>query len=244
MQSYSVLAKYYDRFTQNDCDYESWSQYLCTVAQAHNVRAIVDLACGTGKMTALLSTRGYKLIGVDRSQEMLQQAHEKCRALFVQQDVRELSLPHPADMAVVVCDGINYLKNDELVPFFANLSQNIRDGAPLAFDVSTPYKLRNLADKVYFVDDDDATLLWTNRLRANALTMDLTLFERVPGATPDSATYLRRDETHTQYMHTRETLSAALAAANFTLVEVSTDYGKPYSDTALRHTYYAVYKGM
>ena len=52
--NYSVLAKYYDRFTQNDCDYVSWSQYLYGVAKNRIVKEVVDIACGTGKMTSLL----------------------------------------------------------------------------------------------------------------------------------------------------------------------------------------------
>lgn len=33
MKNYSILAKYYDRFSHNDCDYESWSQYLLNEAK-------------------------------------------------------------------------------------------------------------------------------------------------------------------------------------------------------------------
>ena len=244
MQNYSVLAKYYDRFTQNDCDYESWSQYLSTVAQKHNARQIVDVACGTGKMTSMLEKRGYKLIGVDKSAEMLAEASKKCRALFVQQDMKMLRLPHPADMAVVVNDGVNYLKPAELAPFFINLAQNIRDSAPIVFDVSSPYKLQTVVgNNVFFVDDDVATLLWTNRLSGKTLTMELTLFSREEGADKGQL-YTRQDEKHVQYVHTRQDITEALSQAGFSLQAVTADYGKEFSETALRHTYYAVYKGL
>jgi len=242
MQNYSILAKYYDRFTQNDCDYESWSQYLSTVAAGHSARTIVDVACGTGKMTALLEKHGYKLIGVDASPEMLAEASQKCRALFVLQDMTSLALPHPVDMAVVVNDGVNYLKPTQLETFFANLAQNLVHGAPLVFDVSSPYKLRHvIADNVFFVDEPDATLLWSNRLGADSVTMELTLFERIDNGA-DKSTYARFDETHVQYVHTREQISKALQLAGFDLHAVTADYGKRVTETSLRHTYYATKK--
>lgn len=242
MQNYSVLAKYYDSFTQNDCDYESWSQYLSNVARRHSVRTIADVACGTGKITALLEKAGYKLIGVDASPQMLAEASQKCRALFVLQDMKSLRLPHPVDMAVVVNDGVNYLKPDCLAPFFVNLAQNLVNGAPIVFDVSSPYKLQDvIANNVFFVDEADATLLWTNRLTQDSVTMELTLFERVQNEA-DAQKYTRFDEKHTQFIHTKEDISQALTIAGFDLQDISADYGKPFSDTALRHTYYAIKK--
>ncbi|MCM1290261.1 MAG: class I SAM-dependent methyltransferase [Corallococcus sp.] len=242
MQNYSVLAKYYDKFSQNDCDYESWSQYLSGVAERHKVRLIADLACGTGKMTALLCKKGYKLIGVDASFEMLTEASQKCRALFVNQDMLSLSLPHPADMAVVVNDGVNYLKSAQLAPFFDNLSKNLTSGAPLVFDVSSLYKLQTVVgNNVFFVDDEDATLLWSNRLSKESVKMELTLFCREEDSYSDQL-YRRFDETHVQYIHTREDLEKVLTISGFDLQEVTADYGKPFSKTALRHTYYATKK--
>ena len=39
------------------------------------VKVVLDLACGTGTMTWLLTGRGYELIGVDGSEEMLAAYH-------------------------------------------------------------------------------------------------------------------------------------------------------------------------
>ena len=38
---------------------------------------ILDLACGTGRMTIPLATHGYKLIGIDIHQGMLEEARKK-----------------------------------------------------------------------------------------------------------------------------------------------------------------------
>ena len=75
MSAYHFLAGCYDRFTY-DVDYASWADYI----QRHFSRCslpgntVLDLACGTGSLTRELALRGYELIGVDRSPEMLAEA--------------------------------------------------------------------------------------------------------------------------------------------------------------------------
>lgn len=234
--NYSVLAKYYDKFTQNDCDYESWSQYLYKVAGSHNVREVVDIACGTGKMTQLLA-KELKVVGVDQSAEMLNVAREKCRTSFVAQDMRKLALPHAVDMATCVNDGVNYLKQSELAPFFTRVAANLKTGAPFVFDVSSRYKLAQVVgNNVFYWDDDNETLLWSNNFKGNSVEMNLTLFTRCGEA------YNRFDERHVQFVHGQEEVAQALQATGFHLVEVTSDYGKQLTDTSLRLTFYAVKK--
>ena len=234
--NYSVLAKYYDRFTQNDCDYVSWSQYLCAVAQKHGAKQVVDIACGTGKMTKLLVDNGLKTIGVDASAEMLTVARAKCKTTFVMQDMRRLLLPHAVDMAVCVNDGVNYLKGSELADFFARVAANLKGCAPFVFDVSSPYKLLHVvANNVFYLDDEDETLLWSNTARADSVEMNLTLFVR-----NDDGSYARFDEQHVQFVHTDEQIAEALVSAGFTLCEVTADYGKRVQTNSLRRCFYAI----
>ena len=233
-KSYSVIANSYDNLTHNDCDYNSWSQYLFTVAKRHNAKSVVDLACGTGKMTQLLSKRGLQVVGVDSSAEMLDVATQKCRAVFVKQDMQKLKLPKPVDMAVCVNDGTNYIAPQDLVTFLQAVHANLKGGAPFVFDVSSAYKLQNVvANNVFYVDDQNKTLLWTNTLEQNSVTMNLTMFTKCGN------TYNRSDESHTQYIHTQQFVEECLQNAGFTLVEVTADYGKPLQADSLRITFYA-----
>ena len=237
-QNYSILAKYYDKITHKDCDYERWSQYLYSVAYAHNVREVVDIACGTGKMTKCLAERGLKLIGVDQSVDMLNVAREKCKASFVAQDMRKLQLAHLADMAICVNDGVNYLNGNELDLFFQHVASNIKSGAPFVFDVSSCYKLTEVVGcNVFYWDDDKETLLWSNNLHNGSVEMNLTLF-----ADDGNGHYQRFDERHIQYAHTQTVVENALKSCGFDVVEVTSDYGLPLSDKALRITFYAVKK--
>lgn len=249
--SYTILAKFYDefisqdcgngelpqsyRFSSYDCDYVCWSQYLLSKAALHNVKTVVDVACGTGKMTTLLVQGGLSVTATDKSAQMLSEAAGKCSATFVLQDMRKLQMLRKMDMATCVNDGVNYLKPAELSAFFRAVSSNLKPGAPFVFDVSSRYKLFNvLGNNVFYYDYDDATLLWTNKLGKNSVTMDLTLFEK------HGETYKRFDESHVQYAHEQTDVERALIQAGFTVREVTSSYGKPLTPNSDRITFYAV----
>ena len=78
MNSYDFLAGCYDELTY-DVDYSAWADYV----EKHFRRCplpgktVLDLACGTGSLTRELAERGYEMIGVDQSPEMLAAAVEK-----------------------------------------------------------------------------------------------------------------------------------------------------------------------
>ncbi len=73
--SYEYLASYYDRFT-DDVGYTAWADYFtqCFVRAGVTPELVLDLACGTGTLTCELANRGYEMIGVDASPDMLMQA--------------------------------------------------------------------------------------------------------------------------------------------------------------------------
>ena len=116
MSSYQALARFYDQLT-DDVGYERRADYLerlfkdCPIG----VHTVLDLACGTGTLTCLLADRGYEMIGVDGSEEMLSQAQQKAwavegeRPLFLHQSMPELDLYGTVDAAVCMLDSINYL---------------------------------------------------------------------------------------------------------------------------------------
>ena len=82
MSSYDALAASYDALTV-DVEYRRRADYL--TRQFHRsalpVETVLDLACGTGTMACLLAERGYRMIAVDGSEEMLTQAAWKAAAL-------------------------------------------------------------------------------------------------------------------------------------------------------------------
>ena len=79
---------------------------------------VVDLACGTGKLTEILADRGYDVMGIDLSEEMLSMALERRdklrhRTLYLCQDMREFELYGTAGAFISVGDSVNYLLTAE-----------------------------------------------------------------------------------------------------------------------------------
>lgn len=114
---YSGFAYVYDSFMDN-IPYKSWHAYLHELLKDYNINSgiIVDLACGTGTITAMLASDGYDITGIDISSEMLAVARNKCSkdVLLLQQDIRELDLYGTAAAMVCVCDGMNYMLDEKV----------------------------------------------------------------------------------------------------------------------------------
>ena len=116
MTAYGPLAAVYDRLT-GDVGYERRADYIQRLFGKSRipVHTVLDLACGTGTMTAILTERGYELIAVDASPDMLAQAREKAAEVpgeppvFLNQDMPKLDLYGTVDAAICCLDSLNYL---------------------------------------------------------------------------------------------------------------------------------------
>ncbi len=78
-EGYRAIAGAYDRFNA-DVDYEAWSAFVEACFNRFlpaRPQIVLDLACGTGRMTFPLADRGYDMIGIDGSADMLAEAYEK-----------------------------------------------------------------------------------------------------------------------------------------------------------------------
>ena len=94
---YDMLASYYDAF--QDMDYESLVDYYERLFSHFGIapKLMLDLGCGTGNVTLALAKRGYDMIGLDASEQMLQEASKKARdegqnILFLCQDMTAFEL--------------------------------------------------------------------------------------------------------------------------------------------------------
>ena len=77
-EAYENFARVYDLFMDN-IDYPAWCRYLTGLLEEYQVTdgLVLELGCGTGTMTELLAGEGYDMIGVDNSEEMLEEAMTK-----------------------------------------------------------------------------------------------------------------------------------------------------------------------
>jgi SAM-dependent methyltransferase len=101
------------------------------------VRRVLDLGCGTGSHAVVLAERGYDVVGVDRSEEMLAQAVEKApTARFVRGDVRSVELGETFDAALMMFAVLGYqLETGDVLAALATARRHLDEGGLLLFDV-------------------------------------------------------------------------------------------------------------
>ncbi|MEY8336834.1 class I SAM-dependent methyltransferase [Lachnospiraceae bacterium 62-35] len=223
MEAYSGFAAVYDLFMDN-IPYEDWCRYLTDTLRNMGVREglVLDLGCGTGMLTELLSKNGYDMIGIDRSEEMLQAAIEKREAsghdiLYLCQDMREFELYGTVRAVVSICDSINYLmKYEELVQVFSLVNNYLDPGGVFIFDFNTIYKYKYLLGNQTIAEDrEEASFIWDNfydeEERINEY--DLTLFIHEEGDL-----YRKYQEAHYQKAYSLEEIKRALREAGMEFV--------------------------
>lgn len=239
--SYGVFSEFYDALTAN-VSYDTVAQVLGSLLTRYGKGRglLLDLACGTGSVSVRLAEKGYEVIGVDLSPEMLSEAQNKAyttgqNILFLCQDMTKLDLYGTVDAAVCTLDGLCHLPNEESV--FAALqkvSLFMNPGGVFLFDVNSVYKHRAvLGNNTFVYDTDDVYCVWQNTLLPDGVTvqMDLDFFEPVS----DAGDYVRQSERFTERAYPKETLEAMLKKAGFTVLDVFDGYsGKPAHDTSER----------
>ena len=167
MGAYEMLAGCYDRLT-NDVDYEAIAAFYRTLLRREGVRprTAVDLACGTGSVTAILAREGLRVIGVDMSEEMLTQAAAKTAGLepmpvFVRQKLQKLNLPRGVDLAVCALDSLDYITDPkDCAEAIRRVCRALNPGGMFIFDVNTPQKLRAMDGQVFLDEDEDVYCVW------------------------------------------------------------------------------------
>ena len=160
MEAYTEFATVYDTFMDN-VPYEAWEKYLVDILKAEGINdgLLLELGCGTGRMTRLLAAEGYDMIGVDNSEEMLSVAREytmeNTEILYLLQDMREFELYGTIRAVVSVCDSMNYIMSEEdLRQVFSLVNNYLDPGGIFIFDYD-PEEQVNQYDLTLFIKEED-----------------------------------------------------------------------------------------
>ena len=158
---YDAIAHVYDKLNK-DIDYEAWADFIEKCFEKYlpsKPSLLLDLACGTGSMTSALSSRGYDMIGVDMSEDMLSEAYIRSEGkgiLYLLQDMRSFELYGTVGAVVCCLDSVNYLLSEEdISKCFANVHNYLDPDGLFIFDMNTPYKFENIySDNAYILEDE------------------------------------------------------------------------------------------
>lgn len=224
-ESYGSFASVYDMFMDN-IDYPVWSEYLTGLLQEYGVSdgLVLELGCGTGSMTELLAEKGYDMIGVDNSEEMLEIAMEKRvesgnDILYLLQDMREFELYGTVRAIVSVCDSMNYIfEEEDLLDVFKLVNNYLDPGGMFIFDMNTLYKYQNLiGDATIAENRKEGSFIWENFYDEETGVNEyaLTLFIQEEGDL-----YRKHEEFHYQKAYETERVIQLLKEAGLEFVAV------------------------
>ena len=223
MKFYDQIADVYDlwipwkeRIRREIPFYEQFLQEL-------RASTIVDVGCGTGRLTVELACRGYQVTSLDSSSRMLeitaQHADARdCEIGTVKGDITKTSVGLPTNVDALLCVGgtlAHFFDKRALEGFLTQARSVLRPGGGLIlslpnFERITDRKPRYLPVQANATEDGrDILFLTAYEYSKNRLGLDLLVLQR-------EAKEWSQSVYHTaQYPWTHESVQEAIAAAGF-----------------------------
>ncbi|MEL6942239.1 MAG: class I SAM-dependent methyltransferase [Bacteroidota bacterium] len=133
-------AHIYDGMNTHLADLEFYKQWMPKNEDAR----ILELCCGTGRLTLPIAKEGYDISGVDYTSSMLEQAKVKASKAgleieFIEADIRTLELPEKYDLIFIPFNSIHHLyENKDLFKAFNAVKAHLKEGGLFLFDCFNP----------------------------------------------------------------------------------------------------------
>lgn len=212
---YARFSEVYDKLTQ-DIDYVKWADYLESAFLKFGIKPslVLELGCGTGSLALEMSQRGFEMIGLDRSADMLSKAYEKMNdkgldILFLNQDMRFFELYGTVDVILCMLDSINYILSiRDLRRVFKLVRNYLNPGGLFIFDTNTAYKLSEVLPSQTFFDlGEEVSWIWNSTYEADQKlsNFDITFFVK-----NQEGLYERFEECHQERAYSKKEITNLL----------------------------------
>jgi SAM-dependent methyltransferase len=177
---------------------------------------VLDVCCGTGDLTRVLVARGYRVTGIDGSDEMLRFARRQTPgAEFRRADARSFIFNSRFDAALSTYDSLNHiLELAELENAFACVFDALVPGGLFVFDLNMQPAFETHWNGTFASVEESCAGITRGSYDACAKIgrVDLTLFQL-------AGTWHRTDVTVLEKCYSEEEVSGALDRAGFTAIE-------------------------
>ena len=222
---YTNFAYIYDKLMY-DVDYSKWADYVEKIFAKYKKKPslVLDLGCGTGNFSIEMAKRGYDMIGVDISEDMLSCAKDKSLEasvdiLYLNQDMCDFELYGTVDAIVCLMDSVNYVTDKRNLKKVFKLVKNYLNPEGLfIFDINTAYKFGKVLSNNFFYDiGEDVTYIWDNKFdkRRHLCEFELTFFIK-----DGDEKYFRHDENHIERAYTHDEIKEIIEEAQLNLLNV------------------------
>lgn len=223
MQPYTGFATVYD-LLMDHIPYDRWADYVERIFKEHRVEKglVLELGCGTGNMTRRMADKGFDMIGLDSSEEMLSIARELSSEqddgiLYLCQDMRDFELYGTVAAVICVCDSINYMITEEDIrKVFGRVGNYLDPGGLFFFDMDTGYLYEEiLGDNTTVMNREEGSVIWENTFYPEEMIneVNLTLFIR-----KEENLYQKKEETHVRKAYPVDTIRRLLFEAGMEMI--------------------------
>ena len=202
MQAYGKLfAKVYNQQWRGFANHVSpliFEYYEATPIGKRN-KTLLDVCCGTGQLSVFFLEKGYRVVGLDLSEEMLKYARQNAlpyltakQAEFIQGDAADFKFSEKFGLVVSTFDALNHLPDTSaLQGCFHSSFDVLADGGIFIFDLNTRKGLANWNGVVVQPGEE---IFYVNRSIYDDLT--IRAWTKITGfVRNDDGLYERFDET-------------------------------------------------
>ena len=223
MNAYTAFAPLYDDFMSH-IPYEEWGQNIDEYFRKNEIgKNILELGCGTGRFSFIMEKKGYTVIGIDNSEEMVKEALRKAKknkstCEFVIQDMRVIEQDKKFDAVISVCDSMNYLADEfDLISVMEGVKEVLLPGGIFLFDMKTEAFYKRLGDLTFTDENENGSYIWKNFYDEN--TRD-NFYEMTFFIHKKKNLYERKCEEHIQHCFTAEEIMESAKKAGLNLREM------------------------
>lgn len=222
-KNYSAIAKYYDQLMSSN-RYVKWEDFISSIIRKYKINKgiCLDVACGTGESSRIMKKLGFSVVGIDKSQEMLEIARKKLpKERFFCSDIKNFNVNKKQDIIFVISlyDSLNYILTDnDLLSVFRSIARNISPGTVFLFDLNSRERVKEaqqLKPQVTEGKDFYSVFRFDGKGRIWNITIDLFVKEN------NTINHYR--EEHIEKGYDEKDVVPLLNKAGFKILEIRTE---------------------
>ena len=140
VSDYIYDAQIYDGFNTQLDDLEFYKKFF----HSHKIKKVLELCCGTGRLTIPLHEAGINIHGIDLCQSMLDEAIKKARdkkyqIKLINEDMRTFTINDTFDAIFIPFNSIHHLYlNEDLFKTLKNIGKHLTKNGYLIIDYFNP----------------------------------------------------------------------------------------------------------
>lgn len=194
---------------------------------------VLDLCCGPGRHTVEFAQRGFSAVGVDLTEEYLEEARRRAAAVsveveLVRSDMRDFAVPESFDLAVNLFTSFGFFENEEDdLRVLRNIYRSLKAGGRLVIELTGKEILARIFRERDWHREGEVILLEERKVIDGWSRMMVTWTILENGKSSEYQFTIR--------LYSARELEDALKSCGFREIEIFGDLsGSPYDQTAER----------